>query len=70
MKITCPTCRDESKPVARSNPFFPFCSRACKEHDLDNWVEEKYRVEGKQSDDNVGDDDVDIDWDGVGGERF
>ena len=82
MDITCPTCRDASKPVTRSNPFFPFCCRACKDRDLSNWVEEKYRVEGKPiadqegdlgeptlDDDEFGEDvdgDVEIDWDGVG----
>ena len=51
MNIVCPNCRDESRPVERKTPYFPFCSANCKERDLNNWVEERYSVEGKAEND-------------------
>ena len=44
MKIICPTCQSP-KPVRRGSPYFPFCSVTCRDRDLGNWVEEKYRVD-------------------------
>ncbi len=34
----CPVCR---KPVVHE--FRPFCSRGCRDRDLINWVDERYR---------------------------
>jgi len=40
--MRCPICKQN---VAwESNPFRPFCSERCKLIDLDNWLEERYRV--------------------------
>jgi hypothetical protein len=40
--MRCPICQ---QAVAREgNPFRPFCSERCKLIDLDNWLEERYRV--------------------------
>lgn len=38
-KMRCPICR---KPTVTE--FRPFCSRACRDRDLINWVDEGYRV--------------------------
>lgn len=44
--MKCPTC---GKPVEfKDNPFRPFCSERCKLIDLGRWVNEEYRVPGKQ----------------------
>ena len=44
--MKCPTC---SKPVEwEGNPYRPFCSERCKLIDLGKWVDEEYRVPGKQ----------------------
>lgn len=45
MKITCPRCRDAERPVTRESPFFPFCSRDCRDRDLSSWLREDYRVD-------------------------
>lgn len=42
----CPLCR---KP-ARAE-FAPFCSKACKDRDLLQWLGEGYRVPGPPADD-------------------
>jgi len=40
--MRCPLCKQS---VAwEGNPFRPFCSERCKLIDLDNWLEERYRV--------------------------
>jgi len=40
--MRCPIC---NQSVAwEGNPFRPFCSERCKLIDLDNWLEERYRV--------------------------
>jgi len=40
--MPCHICR---KSVTwEGNPFRPFCSERCKLLDLDNWLEERYRV--------------------------
>ena len=44
--MKCPTC---NKPVVwEGNSFRPFCSERCKLIDLGKWVDEEYRVPGKQ----------------------
>ncbi len=40
--MLCPICM-QSVPW-EGNPFRPFCSERCKLIDLDNWLEERYRV--------------------------
>ena len=44
--VRCPTC-DGSSVFASSNPWRPFCSERCKNHDLGAWASEAYRVEVK-----------------------
>ena len=41
--VDCPTC---SKKVewSEANKYRPFCSERCKQIDLGNWLDEKYRV--------------------------
>jgi len=39
IEMRCPTCR---KPSVQE--FRPFCSRGCRDRDLINWVDERYRV--------------------------
>jgi endogenous inhibitor of DNA gyrase (YacG/DUF329 family) len=41
--VRCPTC---SGPAAYSeaNPWRPFCSERCRNHDLGAWATENYRV--------------------------
>jgi hypothetical protein len=40
--MRCPICK---QTIAwEGNPFRPFCSERCKLIDLDNWLEERYRV--------------------------
>jgi endogenous inhibitor of DNA gyrase (YacG/DUF329 family) len=40
---SCPICRKEARARAE-NPSFPFCSARCKQIDLGQWLDEKYRV--------------------------
>jgi hypothetical protein len=43
--MRCPICK---RNVAwEGNPFRPFCSERCKLIDLDNWLEERYRVSAR-----------------------
>jgi endogenous inhibitor of DNA gyrase (YacG/DUF329 family) len=39
----CPICRRLAAPRTQ-NTAFPFCSPRCKQIDLGNWLDEKYRV--------------------------
>ena len=41
MTVKCPTCK---KPAKLGSPEFPFCSERCRDIDLGNWAEEKYRI--------------------------
>ncbi|MCA9601626.1 MAG: DNA gyrase inhibitor YacG [Myxococcales bacterium] len=51
---TCPSCGEPLPitPVAKGAPggtdrsFFPFCSARCRQLDLGNWLDERYRVPG------------------------
>ena len=41
-EVNCPRCK---KTVPwQNNPFRPFCSEECKNHDLGKWANEEYRV--------------------------
>ena len=46
LEIPCPTCRDTRHPVPRGAPYFPFCSRACRDRDLAAWTRGEYRFPG------------------------
>lgn len=41
--VDCPSC---GKKVVweQTNPFRPFCSERCKNHDLGQWAQESYRI--------------------------
>lgn len=32
----------------KDNPFRPFCSKRCKDIDLMNWADERYRIPGQK----------------------
>lgn len=42
-KIACPACGGESV-YGPQNPWRPFCSERCKNHDFGAWASESYRV--------------------------
>ena len=42
--VTCPACKGTS-PYSTDNPWRPFCSQRCREHDLGAWASESYRVQ-------------------------
>ncbi len=42
--VSCPNCKGPSR-YAPDNPFRPFCSQRCHEHDLGAWANEQFRVE-------------------------
>ena len=44
MKVVCPMCRKVLENVPRDFPSRPFCSPRCKLADLDNWLNEAYRI--------------------------
>jgi uncharacterized protein len=41
--VKCPSCAGDSV-YAMSNPFRPFCSERCKNHDLGAWANEEHRL--------------------------
>ena len=49
--VRCPGCSGDSL-YALSNPYRPFCSKACKNHDFGAWASEQHRL----PDDTPGDD--------------
>ena len=50
LEVLCPGCRKKIR-YDTSNPFRPFCSKACKSEDLLAWAEENYRVAGSSDED-------------------
>lgn len=44
--MKCPTCG--KKVDWKDNPHRPFCSERCKLVDLGKWVNEEYRVPGRE----------------------
>lgn len=46
MKIKCARCGKITE--WENNPYRPFCSKQCKLADLDDWLEERYRIEGDE----------------------
>ena len=53
-RIKCPTCRSEV--TWENNPHRPFCSERCRLIDLGAWVDEKYRIRGRESQRSLDDD--------------
>jgi hypothetical protein len=51
--MRCPICKQSV--TWEGNPFRPFCSERCKLLDLDNWLEERYRVPARSD---TGDEDA------------
>ncbi len=56
--LPCPTCR---KPVKWSpaNRYRPFCSERCRLIDFGGWADERYRIEGDATFDDVPSDEID-----------
>ena len=50
--MRCPVC--EGKAVWTGDPFRPFCSERCRLIDLDNWLEERYRIPVGKEEEPVG----------------
>ncbi len=44
--VRCPGCGGPSL-YSPENPFRPFCSERCKNHDFGAWASESYRVVAK-----------------------
>lgn len=44
--MKCPNCEKEAD--WQDNPYRPFCSERCKLIDLGKWVNEEYRVPGRE----------------------
>ena len=53
-RIACPACGGPSL-YGLENPWRPFCSERCKNHDFGAWASESYRVAATP--DPAGDDD-------------
>ncbi|UCD35526.1 MAG: DNA gyrase inhibitor YacG [Nitrospiraceae bacterium] len=52
MKVKCPACR---RPTEwENNPHRPFCSERCRLIDLGAWASEKYRIKGKDEEEEDG----------------
>lgn len=41
--VSCPYCKKQVE-YSTSNPFRPFCSKRCKDIDLGDWADERFRV--------------------------
>ena len=41
--VACPGCNGDSL-YSPANPYRPFCSQRCKNHDLGAWASESFRV--------------------------
>lgn len=41
--VRCPACGGDSR-YSVDNPWRPFCSERCKNHDFGAWASEHYRV--------------------------
>lgn len=52
--VACPACRQET-PYSLDNPWRPFCSERCRNHDLGDWANERFRLPAKTP---TGDDQV------------
>ena len=48
-QVKCPGCGGPSL-YAAENPWRPFCSERCKNHDFGAWASESYRVPDKPAD--------------------
>lgn len=44
MRIACPTCKKVIEDAPADFEPRPFCSARCKQIDLMNWLDEKYRI--------------------------
>lgn len=47
--VRCPACGGDSV-YAASNPYRPFCSERCTQHDLGAWASEAFRLPDQQPD--------------------
>jgi endogenous inhibitor of DNA gyrase (YacG/DUF329 family) len=44
VRIVCPICHRVLEDAPENHSFRPFCSQRCKLVDLDNWLNERYRI--------------------------
>lgn len=44
MKLCCPICKKRTEDPTVPSEFRPFCSQRCRLVDLDNWLNETYRI--------------------------
>ena len=49
-QVRCPACGGPSL-YSPQNPWRPFCSARCRQHDLGAWAAEDYRVAAQPPDD-------------------
>jgi endogenous inhibitor of DNA gyrase (YacG/DUF329 family) len=47
--IACPNCTKSTR-YEEKNIHRPFCSQSCKDGDTIAWIEEEYRVPGREAD--------------------
>ena len=47
--VRCPACGGVSR-YAADNPYRPFCSARCRQHDLGAWASESFRVDARDDD--------------------
>lgn len=47
LTVPCPTCGRQS-PYSAGNPWRPFCSEPCRNHDLGAWASERFRIAAAQ----------------------
>jgi len=52
--VRCPACGGKSR-YAPDNPYRPFCSARCRERDLGAWATENYRIERRETPDDLDD---------------
>jgi endogenous inhibitor of DNA gyrase (YacG/DUF329 family) len=46
--VACPRCTKSTR-YEEKNLFRPFCSRGCKDGDTIAWIDEEYRVAGREA---------------------
>jgi endogenous inhibitor of DNA gyrase (YacG/DUF329 family) len=51
-RVKCPGCEGVSV-YGPDNPYRPFCSERCKNHDLGAWASEQFRMEAETPSDGL-----------------
>lgn len=55
MSGTCPICAKPARPRSK-NPSAPFCSARCKQIDLGKWLNQEYRIQTNEVEDDTSND--------------